>query len=144
MRDKIKRDFNKMIKSYKKELNVINKYAMPYDYAFGVDYFITFLRFMLAYNKHDYRDRFENQDPTRAKKIEKMQEALDIYNQIENCEGKYFKLVEVTKDNNKYSGNFDCLLPNKNENMKAYEKEYKQLKNKFLKIIIDHIEEWWD
>ena len=112
---KLSKKYKEMIREHKKELDNLNKVAQPWDYGFGLDYFIEFMRFM-----KDYYELGENvYQAAPEKALETLKEALDEYELFDTafCSGiAHDKILD-------------------------YEQEHW---NKFCDIIKENMRIWWD
>ena len=111
-----KREYKKIFKKYRKLLNNINKRARksPWEYSFGLYYFMTFIKFMKEYYDNKY-NVWQSEEEESLQHIQKsLQETLDAYKAWQGYDWR------------------------RNENVELYE----ALRDKFFKTLSDHIEEW--
>lgn len=158
-------DYKAMMAKYKKSLSDINKDAStcPWEYGFGLDYFVEFLRFMQDYyklgvnvwgmeRKDENPKKYKNY-PTRYESISK---ALKYYDKWQNLEDEYVKVVEhpeTYKTHNNGDGTvtiddlgYHCEYKY-GSMMKTYRKLHKEqekYKKLFVKTIMKYMHEWWD
>ena len=164
-----KKKYKKMMKKYRKNLYKINKSTSrcPWSSGAGLEYFVEYLRFMREYYEIGYNvwaydncecEEFECPDhPTR---LQSLNMVLAAYEEWEACEDKYFKWVpddpknpykmETKKTEDGYlevtdwGGHIEGLLSDREENLKAYDKEYKRLKKQFFELVAEYFEDWSD
>lgn len=115
-----KREYKKIFKKYKKELNYLNKHARksPWEYSFGLSYFITFISFMKEYYDLGCNVHQAEENLTAVQKS--LKETLDAYDAWQNFE--YTLSCDIDE----------------------YNKEYEKRRNKFFKLLSENIEDWWD
>lgn len=115
-----KREYKKIFKKYKKQLNYLNKGAIksPWEYSFGLSYFITFISFMKEYYDLGYNVHQAEENLTAVQKS--LKETIDAYNKWQN---------------------FDW---NQGDDIDKWNKEYEKRRNKFFKLLSENIEDWWD
>lgn len=142
--------YKKILKKYKKQLNQINKKAnqSPWDYGFGLDYFVTFLHFMKEYYDLGY-NVFQVEESSNEIK-DTLAETLKAFEEWDDFHMKYFHLDE--EDAFDYSetdkGEY-YVVPKRaelyeEESLKKYSKEYKKKRDNFFKLLSNNIEKWWD
>lgn len=160
-----RKNYFKMIKMHQKRLDACNKDAhrSPWDYGFGLEYFLEYLRFMEDYYNMGWNVWNADEESTKEI-IRTINEVLNCYDEWDNLEEKYMHLNEISELREKYreeKGNFDGKIdyeaeskyikehtkyPDRysEENMKNFREEYDSLRTKFFMLIADNIEKWWD
>lgn len=167
-----KKEYNEMMKHFRKLLFDDVKNACPSDWEFGLNLFIDFLKWMQAYYKLDYNvwalER-KDEDPESYKDVptreQSITETLMYYNRWQSCEGDYYKVAynddEVkhyqelgfhlsTSDStmneavNKVNGRVLTLYEDEKKNLDECIKAKEDYKHKFFECLEKYIEEWWD
>ena len=164
-----KKKYKKMMKQYKKILNVKHKdsRACPWSGGFGLEYFVEFLRFMRDYYENGYNvwayDNCEVNEfncPERPTRLQSLNMVIAAYEEWQACEDKYFKWVPddpedpfkmVTKKEEDGSylvvdlgGHVEGLLTDHEKNLKAFQKEYAYLRKRFFELVAEYYDDWSD
>ena len=162
---KWRKKYLKMLKKHQKELDSLNKVAhrAPWDWSFGLDYLIAYMEFMQEYYDLGWNVCQSDESLTLLKKT--LKEALDAYKEWSNFNTEFFhpesyRILDqeyhdlCQKENKKILINEEMQYieehmpseewPFSEENLKKFNKLYKQKRNKFFKLLGDHIERWWD
>lgn len=165
-------DYQVMMAKYKKSLTKINKDASvcPWEWSYGLDYFVEFLRFMQEYYKlgvNVWAMERKDEDPKRYKNVptryESLTQALAYYDKWQGLEDEYITVVhhpETYKSHDNDNGTvtvddfgFHCeyKFGPKNNTRKAMKITYKKLhkeqekyKKLFVNYVAKHMHEWWD
>ena len=119
----LRKQYFKMVKKHQKKLDTLNKVAhkAPWDWNFGLDYLIAYMEFMRDYYNLGW-NIFQSEDSLVSLK-KSLDATLEAYKQWE----KYTLEHPVNADN-----------------LEKFNSEYKKARNKFFKLLGEHIEEWWD
>lgn len=154
-------EYVRMMAQNRRKLTNINKDAArsPWEWSWGLDYLVQFLRFMRDYyklgeNVWGVEDK-EWKKGVKYTRLETLEKTLAYYDKWQNLQDEYVKLEEVGKP--KFEKNNDgtvtlvdtgyrCTYKYKTakrtyKKLAKAEKKYKKL---FFKMICEHIEEWWD
>ena len=158
-------EYQAMMAKYKKSLGAINKDASkcPWEWSFGLDYFVEFLRFMQEYYKlgvNVWAMERKDEDPKRYKNVptryESISKALEYYDKWQGLEDEYVKVVdhpETKKSHENDDGTitiddlgFHCVYKygSMKRTYKKLHKAQEKYKRLFVKTVLEHIEEWWD
>lgn len=159
------KSYKKMMNKYKKLLRNHAKEAAPWDYLFGLDYFVDFLRFMQEYyklgvNVWAFETKYEGLDefkdwPTRYESISK---AIEYYDKWQNASDDYIKIVYTEKECKHYQRlGWHLYETSKEESWyelikydnyqdvnRAIHVQKLEYKHKFFETVEKFIEEWWD
>lgn len=145
-----KKQYKKMIRKHCKKLNKLNKAAhkSPWDYGFGLNYFIAFLEFMQDYYNLGYNVWQTDESLTPLK--ESLKKALDAYYEWTSWESKFFHLDEedVYVSKMKEDGTIELISKypelHKEVNLAFFKEQYNQKRDKFFSIVSENLERWWD
>lgn len=159
------KDYQAMLAKYKKSLTHINANACvsPWEWSWGLNYFVEFLRFMRDYyalGVNVWAMERKDEDPERYKnaptRLETLTEAIAYYDKWQGLEDEYVKVVdhpETYKERSNGDGtvsidDFGCHCEYKYGSVKkTYEKlleDQEKYKKLFFTSLAEHIEEWWD
>lgn len=159
------KDYQAMLEKYKKSLTHINAHACasPWEWSWGLNYFVEFLRFMKDYyalGVNVWAMERKDEDPERYKnaptRLETLTEAIAYYDKWQGLEDEYVKVVdhpETYKERSNGDGtvsidDFGCHCEYKYGSVKkTYEKlleDQEKYKKLFFASLAEHIEEWWD
>ena len=159
-------EYQEMMKHYKKSLSDINKEACqsPWEWTWGLDYFVEFLRFMQAYYKlgiNVWAMERKAEDPKRYKnaptRYESLTQALAYYDKWQGLEDEYIK-VEIPDDFTQMFSEPDedgcCKFLGGShitykygdikKTYKKLHKEQEKYKKLFVNYVLEHIQDWWD
>ena len=129
------KSYKKMIKKYKKELTELNRDASirPWDWAFGLDYFIAYMRFMQEYFTLKENEDESDEWATRAKNT--LTETLNAYEDWKNCSlsEEYFSHTEDGA----------IIFTGDESVIEEHNKEYARRRKKFFTLLSKYIESWW-
>ncbi len=129
------KSYKKMIKKYKKELTELNRDARtrPWDWAFGLDYLIAYMRFMLEYFTLKSDEEESDEWATRAKNT--LTETLNAYEdwQHYSLSEEYFSHTE----------DGSIVITADESVLEEYNNELEARKNKFFTLLSKYIESWW-
>ena len=158
------KQYKDMMKRYKKLFKKDVENLCPWDWSFGLDLLINFLKWMLDYYKLGY-NVWAAEDPTKKTRVESLQETLKWYDRWMTCCDDYYKIAHneeelkhylslgfhlVSKDEeisskfNEEHGYYSLTLYEGRENVEACNKAYNDYKHKFFECLEKHLEEWWD
>ena len=159
-----KKEYEQMMKKYNKLFRQDAKNLCPWDWSFGLDMFVNFLRWMLDYYKLGY-NVWASDETTEKTRVESLQETLLWYDRWLNCCDDYYKIAHNKEELKHYldlgfhliskeddasedyitkQGWYSLTLYEGKENTKACNKAYKDYKHKFFACLEKYIEEWWD
>lgn len=166
------KDYYDMLKEGAEKLDEIHECARksPWEWSWGLDYFVEFLRFMRDYYKlgeNVLAMERRDEDPKRYKnvpsRLESLEKTLYYYDKWQNLEKDYIKIVKHpetyrTRDNGDgtvtiQDMGFHCEYKYgpRNNKRKAMKITYKKLnkdqakyKKKFYKMLMKYLEDWWD
>lgn len=129
------KSYKNMIKKYKKELTELNRDARtrPWDWSFGLDYLIAYMRFMQEY--FTLRSEDEESDEWAVKAKDTLTETLNAYEDWQHCHlsEEYFSHTEDGAI--EFIGDESVL--------KEHNKELNKRRKKFFTLLSKHIESWW-
>ena len=129
------KSYKKMIKKYKKELTELNQDACtrPWDWEFGLDYLIAYMRFMLEYFTLRSEDEESDEWATEAKNT--LTETLNAYENWKNCSlpEKYFSSTEDGA----------IIFTGDESVLEEHNKEYTRRRKRFFTLLSKYIESWW-
>ena len=129
------KSYKKMIKKYKKELTELNRDACtrPWDWSFGLDYLIAYMRFMQEYFTLRSKDEESDEWAIRAK--DTLTETLNAYGDWQNCHlsEEYFSHTEDGAI--EFIGDKSVL--------KEHNKELNKRRKKFFTLLSKYVESWW-
>lgn len=149
------KEYKDMMAKHKKILDGINRegHQSPWEWSFGLDYFVAFLRFM-----KDYYTLGENvwsvDDDTE--RLETISKALEYYDTWQTLEEEYIRVVHhpetrKTHDNEDGTVTVDDLGYHCEYRYGSMKKTYKRLykaqkkyKKLFFDTVAENIEKWWD
>lgn len=158
-------EYQAMMAKYKKSLAKINKDAStcPWEWSFGLDYFVEFLRFMQEYYKlgiNVWAMERKDKDPKRYKNVptryESISKALEYYDKWQGLEDEYITVVdhhETYKSHPNDDGTvtiddlgYDVIYKygNAKKTYQKLHKEEERYKKLFVNYVAKHIHEWWD
>ena len=166
------KDYYDMLKEGAEKLDEIHECARksPWEWSWGLDYFVEFLRFMRNYYKlgeNVWAMERRDEDPKRYKnvpsRLESLEKTLYYYDKWQNLAEDYIKVVnhpETYRTHDNGDGTvtiqdmgFHCEYkygPHNNKK-KAAKITYKRLskdqakyKKKFYKMLMKYLEDWWD
>ena len=155
-------EYYAMMEKYKKSLTKINKecYKNPWEYAFGLDHLVEFLRFM-----RDYYALGENvwaeEDKEWVKgvkytRLETLEQTLYYYDKWQHIDEEYVKVIkhpETYKEHDNGDGTFtvddfgyhcEYKYGSAKRTYRKIYKEKKKYKKLFFKHLYTYIESWWD
>lgn len=167
-----KKAYKKMMRKYKKLLRKDAKAMVPWEWSFGLDALVDFLRWMLEYYELGYNVwAMEHRDedpelykgfPTRA---ESLKETIYYYDRWHNCCEDYYKIAYTPEELKKYldlgfhlddeendtiekslrrAGTWTLTLYEGKKNTEECHKAILDYKHKFFECLEEHLEEWWD
>lgn len=154
-------EYIRMMAQNKRKLTNINKDAArnPWEWSFGLDYFVQFLRFMRDYykmgeNVWSIEDK-EWKKGIKNTRLENIEKTLAYYDKWQNLEDEYIKIEKYgeikTHDNGDGTATIDdlgcrCIYKygSAKRTYKKLAKAQKKYKHLFFKMIEEHLEEWWD
>lgn len=168
-----KKDYKRMMKHYKKLLKKNVKDAAPWDWGFGLEMFVDFLRWMQEYYELGYNVwamESKDEDPVNFKdaptRAESLKQTIYYYDKWHNCFEDYYKIAYTEKELKHYLRLGFHLVPEKNdnieqqirksgswsltlyedstENVKECNKACEYYKHKFFECLETYLEEWWD
>lgn len=171
--DKSKRkEYQKMMRSYRKLLRKDVKDSAPWEWSFGLSLFIDFLKWMHAYYKLGYNvwalDVTDPKEPIHTEKTreDSLKETIMWYDRWMNVDEDFIKIVYTKEDLQHYldlgfhlrkescdSGEdavqqvnhyYLTLYEDNNKNTEELIKATKECKHKFFECLEKYIEEWWD
>jgi len=145
-----KKQYWKMIKKYRKKLDELNQGARtrPWDWGFGLDYFVTYLEFMKEYYDLGWNVWQSDEKLITVKKT--LKETLDAYYDWTTWESKYFHHDEEDvytwekqedgsiKITDKYPELFE------KQSLEYFNEQYNIKRNKFFALVSENLEWWWD
>ena len=158
-------EYVRMFKEHKTELNKINKDGnqCPWEWSYGLDYLVEFLRFMRDYYKlgeNVWGMERKDEDPKRYKnvptRLETLEKTLFHYDRWMNLEEEYVKVIdhpETYKEVDNGDGTvsiedlgFHCEYKygSMKRTYKKLHKEQEKHKKKFFMMLSKHMQEWWD
>lgn len=150
----LKRQYKKMMRKFRRELIKESKQVSPWDYRFGLDYFIKFLEFMLAYyelgyNVWGYVDINEDgTEPDYDIRIKTIKEALDEYNKFlveyDGFETEYNKDTEFTIGDKTFTAIASMTVKFDEEDYAKHRAKRERHWQKFWVIVRKNILDWWD
>lgn len=137
------RQYNKMVRIYKKKLVKNAKETYPWDFKWLIEAIILNIEFM-----HDYYTLGENvmaletyqintnkkDMPTRAEMCAKI---LRAYNRWQNYQEKFYMDIDQ-------SGFVKPLIEDKDANEVALNESYEELKDNFFSLLSKYLDELWD
>lgn len=159
-----RRAYNKMWRKYKKLLKKDAKEMCPFDYSFGLDAFIDFLKFMKEYYELGYNvwamER-KDEDPVNyadvPTRVESLKETIRFYNLWQNADECFTKIVYTEQERDYYikmgyhlqtsafEGHYYLTYyKDVHENFEAIAKATAEYKHKFFECLEKYINEWWD
>lgn len=134
--------YKEMVKSHKEKIMSAAKQASiyPFDYAFGLNMFVEYLRFMKDY--YELGENVYGEDNTKLTRLESLTYVLKLYDEWATFSNKY----EVETEQPSAIGNwFVCETTTKCRlGLVEFNKEYKGARDRFFKAVSKYIEEWWD
>jgi len=154
-----------LMSKYKKSLTKINKsaYSGPWEWSWGLDYFVEFLRFMQEYYKlgiNVWAMERRDEDPKKYKnyptRYESISKALEYYDKWQNLEEEYIAVIdhpETYKSHDNGNGTvtiddlgFHCEYKygSAKRTYKKLHKDQEKYKKLFFKTVMRFMEEWWD
>lgn len=169
-----KQKYKKMNRTYRKTLKKLVKDSGPWEWSYGLDMFIEFLKWMRDYYKLGYNvwatedcNAFPDIDKDKPTRFESLDTAIKLYEKWQNCDDEFMKVIFLDEPNAQEQidelveqgytvcvrEKNDTLLKNtaflykfkdSKENNEAYTKAYLEYKKQFFEYVGEHIEEWWD
>ena len=165
--------YNKMMRKYKKLLIKHAKESQPWDYSFGFDILVEFLRWMHEYYKLGYNvyalDITDPKEPRHTEKTreESLRETLMWYNRWNNVDDDYIKIVHTPEELSHYlnlgfhlredaSDDFVIdsshkvhyyyltLYEDHDKNSEELVKARELYKHNFFSCLEKYLSEWWD
>lgn len=160
MKKKFSKAYKKMMKDHRKALKDYAKTCFPWNNQ-GLELLITYLSWVRAYylNGENVQamENFEwDEDAIKLSRLQMVTEILDEYNEWQNCEEKYYKVVyhpETYKTHKNPDGtitvddmgsHIEYALGDPEITRKAFNDEYNFHKHKFFELLEKYIEELWD
>ena len=166
-----KKDYQKMMRKYKKELKKILKETGPWEWGHMTDFMITFINWMRDYYKLGYNvwamedcDAFP-EDANKPTRLQSLNKAIQLYNRWQNVGEDYYKIAYNEKELKHYlrlgfhlvnrtdgiekqlntKGWYSLTLyEDRSKNAEECSKAYIQCKHDFFQYLEEHLEEWWD
>lgn len=140
MNKKELRAYRQNIKQHRKILTKLVKEASPYDYGFGLDLFVQFLKFM-----QDYYEEGINVHALEvegyAPRLESITQALDEYEKyLEYEQGLPSSWEILRSDGTHMFAHADYSIEALDEHNRKTEEHW----NNFWNIIRDNMLTWWD
>ena len=166
-----KKDYKRMMKHYKKLLKKNVKDAAPWDWGFGLEMFVNFLRWMQKYYELGYNVwamESKDEDPVNFKdaltRAESLKQTIYYYDKWHNCSEDYYKIAYTEEELKHYlrlgfhsvkeENGVAKQLSTKTWYLTLYEDKYKNVeecnkacedyKHKFFESLETYLEEWWD
>lgn len=133
-----RRIYKKFLRKHKKELTKLNREAstQPWDWEFGLNYFVGFLKFMQDYYNQDY-NIWQSEESLKEVQ-DTLKSTLDAYTDwINYTTPESEKNIYTSED-----GGRVVEIPKKV--IDEYNKEYIRRRDKFFKLLGKNIEKWWD
>lgn len=155
-------EYKKMMATHKRNLTRIFKQGnqCPWEWGFGLDYLVEFLRFMADYYRLgenvQSKEDCEWQKGVKYTRLQTLEQTLEYYDKWQNVEDEYIKVIhhpETYKEQENEDGtvtivDFGCHCEYKfGSAKKTYKKLYKvqtKYKKLFFKNLFKYIETWWD
>lgn len=170
--EKYSQDYYDMLKEGAEKLDKIHKSARksPWEWSWGLDYLVAFIRFMRDYYKvgeNVWAMEQKDEDPKRYKnvptRLQTLEKTLYYYDKWQNLESEYIRVVDHPKTYRAHDNGdgtvtiqdmgFHCEYKYgpRNNRRKAMMITYKKLnkdqakyKKKFYKMLMKYMESWWD
>ena len=167
-----KKEYNNIMKRYKKLFKKTAKDMRPWDWSFGLDAFVDFLKWMYEYYKLGYNVwALDVTDPnegihTEKTRADSLKETLMYYDRWQTCCDDYYKIAKSEEEIKHYeklgfhvvspkddaieqsmrkTGRTTLILyPDSKENVEKCDEAYRDYKHKFFECLEKYIEEWWD
>lgn len=159
-----KKEYKKMMKRYKKLFKKSAKELLPFDWSYGLDLLVNFLKWMKDYYELGY-NVWTSEIPGDKSRKDSLKETLHWYDRWMNvCDDYYktayneeelkhykelgFRVVEHTDDAIeeliRKMGYVSLTLYDSEENLKACCKAEEDYKHKFFECLEKYLESWWD
>lgn len=140
------RRYKKLVRKHRRKLIKLAKETSPWDYGFGLDYFILFLEFMRDYYEIGVNvDDFWEGDGDRIKTIQK---ALDEYDKYlvkyDKFNSTLIKDGTVELAGKTFTGITTLKVEYDEEDYREYELKKEKHWKKFWSLVSKHIRSWWD
>ena len=161
-KEKYSESYYDMIKNYKDKLHNIVTESHPGEWSYGMDMFITFIKFMkdFYHNGEDvHAMEQKDEDPIRYKneptREETLTKAIEYYEKWQHISDDYFRVLDCPAREN--GANWKCeyrfrpdgkwLQSSRRVIIKWHKFIYKleqKYKKKFFAIVFKYLESWWD
>lgn len=132
-----RKEYFKMLKHYKKTIRALAKDAStkPFDWQFGMDLFIEYMKFMKEYYEIGY-NVWACEITKKCTRAKSLAMTLDEYNTwMDNDSAIFDKYYKKTEDAKALSAE---------EAAKAYSSEINLHKKKFFNYLFKYLQDWWD
>lgn len=161
VKEKYSKAYRAMMDKNSNAIQKIAKEATPWDWSYGLDFLVAHLRWMRDYyklgeNVHAQEDK-EWKKGVKYTRLEAIELTLKYYDMWQTVEDRYIQIVEhpetyhetpnddgtVTVDDLGFHCVYKCGN-NMKRTYKAMAKEEKKWQKKFYKMLMNHLQEWWD
>lgn len=145
-------EFIQMMRKNRWLLGQIHKNSKnnPYDFYYGLEYLVQFMRFM-----RDYYKLGENVHSQSLFRLETLEKTLNYYDKWQGLEDEYIQVVKTGEFKSHDNGDGTFTIDNigykciyKYGSMKRTYRKLKQKQRKykklFFKMLYKNIESWWD
>lgn len=167
---KKKKQYKRMMRRYRKLLKKDARHSRPWDWSFGIDALINFLRWMHDYYKLGYNvwaiDVIDSNEAIHTEKTreDSLKETIYWYDRWMNVDDDFIKIAhtkeelkhyldlgfhlqehdEVDKSLKHMRLYYLTLYEDYSKNCDELQKAYDSCKHKFFECIEKYLEEWWD
>lgn len=161
VKEKYSKAYRAMMDKNNNAIQKIAKATTPWDWSYGLDFLVAHLRWMRDYyklgeNVHAQEDK-EWKKGVKYTRLEAIELTLKYYDMWQTVEDRYIQIVDhpetyhstqnedgtVTVDDLGYHCVYKCGN-NMKRTYKAIAKEEKKWQKKFYKMLMNHLQEWWD
>ena len=155
-------EYNAMMAEHRRNLNKINRDAnhCPWEWSWGLDYLVEFLRFMQAYYKLGEnvfaKEDCEWRKDVKYTRYESLTKTLEYYDKWQNLDDEYVQVIhhpETYEERDNGDGTYTvidhgyhCVYKYKTarKTYKKLHKAQKKYKKLFFESLNEYIESWWD
>ena len=157
---KYSKEYYAMMDKNSNAVHEIAETTTPWDWSYGLDFLIAHLRWMRDYyklgeNVHSQEDK-EWKKGVKHTRLEAIELTLKYYDMWQTVEDRYIQIVEhpetyhetpnddgtVTVDDLGFHCVYKCGTMKRT--YKKMAKEEKKWQKKFYKMLMNHLQEWWD
>ena len=154
--DKFSKEYTAMMDKNSNAIQEIAEMTMPWDWAHGLNFLVAHLRWMRDYYKLGENVHAKEIEKAKYTRLEGIEKTLYYYDMWQTVEDRYIQIVnhpETYHETPREDGTilvddlgYHCVYKygTAKRTYKKIAKEQKKWQKKFYKMLMNHLEEWWD